>query len=991
METFTTFVPDCWEVADDGDLTTGFSNVGTSRWLAEEFAHVGTGNGAVNINLYTNNVSDWILSPVYDLSAGGYELNLDVALTNYNNPSADVMGSDDFVALAYTTDGTTWTALQTWDVNNQPATAGETYNDALTGITSASVRFGIYATDGTVNDLEDYDFHIDNFQVRTAPVCNDVTGVTIDSVTTDSVTVSWTENSVPAETLWEVVAVAAGDPAPAVGTSNATTTAYAITGLNSSTAYDIYVRGECSITFVGPMSATTVAACGDTVYDTGGVAGDYSTNESYTITYVPDTAANVVTLDFTSVDVEANYDILTLYDGLDTSASVLVADLRVIGSFTALNASGAITLEFTSDSSVVRGGWAANYICTARPSCVNVTGITIDSVTTDSVTVSWIDNNIPAGTAWEVVAVAAGDPAPAVGTSNATTNPFAISSLLANTSYDVYVRADCSTTFAGPISATTPCTAVVAPYTEDFENAGATPNCWTLGGDDIWEFNLTGPNHVGNAGVLSGSTSSGAYYAVLDDSSPEATDAQLISPLVDVSGLTSPALSFYEISDNEGQASATLTVSVWDGAAWNLMGTYSGNTSGWELKTINLSNLTFTGPAQARFSVADSGSFYDDIAIDDVTFDEVLTCLNVSGITVDSSTSDSVTVSWTENNIPAGTAWEVVAVAAGDPAPAVGTSNATTNSFEISSLLANTSYDVYVRADCSTTFIGPISATTDCDVVTAYPYMTDFTNNVPNACWEEAGSGEITDGPMTVGSSDWKSGRAYTNLGGTVIPSNVINIWQTNTDREWLISEQYDMTGVANDVLSIEVAVTNYRFTGTSTAMDTDNMDVDDQVDLLITTDGGITWTSLVTWNATNQPLVTGTRENIDLSSYSGTVQFAIFASDGAIGGTQDYDFHVGMFSLDGTAGSEDTFVGSLSLYPNPVDGDVVTIRMDLTSTSSIDIAVFNTLGQQVITRSYDQVTNSVQIDNLSSLSKGMYFVKILNGSQQATLKFIKE
>jgi hypothetical protein len=92
------------------------------------------------------------------------------------------------------------------------------------------------------------------------------------------------------------------------------------------------------------------------------------------------------------------------------------------------------------------------------------------------------------------------------------------------------------------------------------------------------------------------------------------------------------------------------------------------------------------------------------------------------------------------------------------------------------------------------------------------------------------------------------------------------------------------------------------------------------------------------------------------------------------------------------TLGHEDIAFGDqLTIYPNPVHGDVVTIRMDGSSASSIEVAVFNTLGQQVMTRSYDQVTNSIQIDNLSSLSKGMYFVKISKDSQQATLKFIKE
>ncbi|MFT7385946.1 MAG: hypothetical protein ACI82E_000701, partial [Nonlabens sp.] len=346
---------------------------------------------------------------------------------------------------------------------------------------------------------------------------------------------------------------------------------------------------------------------------------------------------------------------------------------------------------------------------------------------------------------------------------------------------------------------------------------------------------------------------------------------------------------------------------------------------------------------------------------------------------------DSLTLSWTENNIPAGTAWEVVAVPAGDPAPVAGTSNATTNPYTIASLTANTSYDVYVRADCSTSFVGPISLTTSCAIVTTYPYTTDFNNNAPNACWDEAGSGEIVGGPMTIGSSDWRSNRSYEDFAGTVIPSNAINLY-SNNDREWLLSEQYDMTGTSNDVLSIEVAVTNWNSVNVP-----DVMGSDDQVDLLITTDAGMTWTSLITWTAANQPAVDGTREFIDLSSYTGTVQFAFFASDGAVNDPEDYDFHVGMFIIDGTAGNEDVFESTLSLYPNPVNGDVVTISMDQRGAPSVEVVVFNTLGQQVMTRSFDQVNHTINIDNISSLSKGMYFVKLSSGTQQATLKFIKE
>jgi uncharacterized protein YgiB involved in biofilm formation len=800
FEAFTTFIPDCWEVADGGDLSTGPTNFGTSQWFAEEFAHVGTGNGAVNINLYRAIVSDWIVSPVFDLSAGGYELNLDVALTDYNNSNSDPDGMDvdDQVILAYTLDGATWTALQTWDINNQPSNTGDTYNDALTGINGATVTFGIYATEGAIDGGFDYDFHIDNFQLRTPPTCPDTSNLTLVSNTDVTAAINFDSGNATSAGNYEYSLTTAAATAPAVSgswtdvagaTPNVT---YTIMGLTAETEYFVYVREVCAI-------------------------GDES--------------------------------------------------------------------------------------------------------------------------AWSFV----------------------------------------------PINLTTACAAFTAPYTEDFENAGAVPNCWRLGGDENWLFNTSGPNHVGNAGTLSGSTASGNYYAVLDDSTPDAADGQLNSPLVDVSGLSSPALTFYEISDNEGNASATLTVSVWDGAAWNVMGTYNTNTAGWELKIIDLSALTFTGAAQARFSIADSGSFYDDIAIDDVSFNELPTCSNVNAVTVDSVTGDSVTVSWTENNMPAGTAWEVIAVPTGDPVPSVGTTNTTAIPYTVTGLVSSTAYDIYVRADCSTTFVGPLTGTTSCAIVTTYPYTTDFTNNVPNACWEEAGSGEIVDGPMTVGSSDWRANRSYENFAGTAIPSNAINLYFNNY-REWLLSEQYDMTGTSNDVLSIEVAVTNWNSVTVP-----DVMGSDDQVDLLITTDAGMTWTSLMTWTAANQPAVDGTREFIDLSSYTGTVQFAFFASDGVVNDSEDYDFHVGMFIIDGTAGNEDVFASTLSLYPNPVNGDVVTISMDQASASSIEVAVFNTLGQQVMTRSYDQVTNSIQIDNLSSLSKGMYFVKISKDSQEATLKFIKE
>ncbi len=260
---FATFTPDCWNQASNGDLASGPTDLGSSSWVAEEFAHgSSSGLGAVNINLYDVGKSDWILSPNFDLSAGGYELKLDVALTNYNNAGADTMGSDDEVQLLYTEDGTTWNNLMTWNAVNQPATAGETITITLPS-TGTNVQFGIWATEGTVNDAEDYDFHVDNFIIRTIPACLEPTDLATTNVSMTGVDLSWTDNA--SASAWEYVVQAAGTGEPmATGTAVAAVTE-SVTGLTSDTAYEVYVRTDCGggdfSIWTGPINFTTLISC----------------------------------------------------------------------------------------------------------------------------------------------------------------------------------------------------------------------------------------------------------------------------------------------------------------------------------------------------------------------------------------------------------------------------------------------------------------------------------------------------------------------------------------------------------------------------------------------------------------------------------------------------------------------------------------------------------------------------------------------------------
>lgn len=253
-EPFNNFLPNvCWNEADAGSIQTGPSSLGTGPWGA------GTAIGnTVKINLYTTTRSDWVLSPVFDLSAGGYELLIDVAVTNWLSSAPDAMGSDDTVRVAYTENGTTWNTLIYWTAQNNLPNNLITYSAPIPS-TGANVQFGILATDGPINDPEDYDFHIDNFIIQTPPTCPAPTALSVTSITATSADLTWTD---PSGTQWDIEWGTSGFTPTGIPTiSGVISYPYTLSGLSSTTAYDYYVRSDCGASGVsiwsGPYTFTT--------------------------------------------------------------------------------------------------------------------------------------------------------------------------------------------------------------------------------------------------------------------------------------------------------------------------------------------------------------------------------------------------------------------------------------------------------------------------------------------------------------------------------------------------------------------------------------------------------------------------------------------------------------------------------------------------------------------------------------------------------------
>ena len=427
-------------------------------------------------------------------------------------------------------------------------------------------------------------------------------------------------------------------------------------------------------------------------------------------------------------------------------------------------------------------------------------------------------------------------------------------------------------------NAQTPCTPITAPWSENFSNAGSIPSCWTMNGGQDWFFNNSGTGHIGNSGTLSGATSSGAYFAWADANGNNEV-RELLSPLINVSPLSTPALSFYEISNNEGHANSQLDVEVWDGVAWNNVGMYNTNTSGWEQRIIDLSGLTITGAIQIKFifsEVITPVDFTDDIAIDDVKIDELPSCLFPTAINLTSITQNNAVLNWVNAaNTPIDYNWEVQpqGTAQGTATAFFGTDAAT--GISVTGLTDNTAYDFFVQTNCGgsdlSVWVGPISFTTTCAVVTP-DYNENFTTYL-DPCWSESrGLLSITNTVMTEFYSSWAED-GFANIGTT--GAAVMNIY-TTPRKEWLISPSIDLGTTANLQLEFDIALTQYYNTNIT------NFGADDTLAVVISTDNGITWNTsniLQVWTIGTEPSNTGDNIIIDLSTYTGVVKIGFYAA----------------------------------------------------------------------------------------------------------------
>ena len=291
----------------------------------------------------------------------------------------------------------------------------------------------------------------------------------------------------------------------------------AITSTSSSVNTLIPIIGACSQTLNSSLTYT--------LSDDGGPAGPISTgygnSVDRTITLTPSDNTKKLKLAFTQLDLETTYDYLYIYDGANTSATLLATlnGSTLPSDISATNSAGQLTIRWTTDISNVGtwGGFLATVtsITLPTPSCVS---------SPTSPTNGSINQSLNSSLSWTTATYATsydvyfGTTLPGTPTTNTTSTTYSPGTLLEGTTYywkivpknSVGEPTGCSTwSFttltppindnpSGAIALTISNTVSYVTYTNLYSTnttTESTPSCESYAGEDVW-FKLTVPQYI---------------------------------------------------------------------------------------------------------------------------------------------------------------------------------------------------------------------------------------------------------------------------------------------------------------------------------------------------------------------------------------------------------------------------------------------------------------------------------------------------------------
>ena len=712
---------------------------------------------------------------------------------------------------------------------------GTTYTEHTVDFSTANVPTGARIAFRQYNCSSNWYWFIDDLEVFQTLPCNGPTGLYVSDLTTTSATLNWGLSSGGEDNPGYLQITVRDENGATVLTDNTlpgTLISYDLTGLSANTTYTVTMRGDCTadysdysatatFTFTTACNPTTIPYTEDfdalngipdcttsvnasidsnTKHGTSGKSlklAATATEGTYIVFPVINHPANDIEMGFwakSSISTPLNYMVGVVADAADIEGTFEPLWIDSIPNSTGwyevrMNTSEASVTTAPVQMCVYVGGGvtASLYIddvsIHAIPTCVRPEQFRAYNPTSNSVELSWTTTNATTC----IVDVMAPDSTWSHVT--ATTNPFTVTGLQANSWYSFRLRGFCapgdtSEYASATVTAKTLCTpSATAIWSEDAETTAgnALPDCWTYG----W-FNrpTSGTSYDQPFQTQASNFHSGARSFQLRDMTSGA-----------VSYLTSPGFTIDQ--PNVYQASIWVyrpsgTSSVGEGLRLFASNSPDDVTGAQELGFINrcagnapvevLESGTYGGWFKYTFPIAKTGVVYliiqgeskygSSTNFDDVAVELAPTCLVPGEIVGGTPTLNDYSISWTAG-ASAETSWVLAYdLMVGNNVVASDSLTVTSPNYTFSNLSAATTYNLKARvyAVCSPTdmsearkFSGSFS--TLCGVITSFPYIQDFEGGtVPPNCWSQMVVATTTSG----GSSNaWQSSTTYAHSGST--------------------------------------------------------------------------------------------------------------------------------------------------------------------------------------------------------------------------------
>lgn len=358
LEDFTTFIPDCWESATGGPAIQGPTAIAGNSWIDDGFAN-NSASGAIKINLYSTGKEDWMISPEIAVTNNNF-LEFDLALNDYASTTPASLGSDDSLVVVALTD-TGNVILAVYDSSSTTAVGGDHISLSLLQFVGDTIRIGFYGTEGSVNDPEDIDVSVDNFEILINPCAgftatvNKLSDATCTAGTDGALEVTTNNGTAPFTYAWSNGSTTSTINMLAAGTYTVTVTdANACTTIDSMTINAVDTVAPMAVPYQNIMvyldangSASLVASSADSASsDNCAIANTTISTSSFDCSHVGnnmvylmvednfsniDSAAfNVVVMDTMSPVVTTAND--TIY--LDTNGNAMADSASIITAVT---------------------------------------------------------------------------------------------------------------------------------------------------------------------------------------------------------------------------------------------------------------------------------------------------------------------------------------------------------------------------------------------------------------------------------------------------------------------------------------------------------------------------------------------------------------------------------------------------------------------------------------------------------------------------------